>query len=707
MEPHHLLELQGRNMSGASAMRSNPSQPPLTTQTHRWRDVQCMAEHVQYIGINEPIYVVEDDSKKICSNRACPEQINRIKIITVEPLLDWGTVTATLDVFIDPGVEFSFRRNGPLMDNPLWTQLVKRSMPKELRAYCTDCLGELYKRRREAWEVIDELTYKHAHGRPLMPLMPPIQRPRSKAEMYDRRESTSPDTHGEGSCFVHSLLAVDGTSTATRSASGHTVEDSRNGFSVKAKEPLRPQNFSGTAQTLPNNDFTSAQPAVRYIDVSFRSSSFFPQTPPLSRQPPATASINHTVSTKNERDTHEEEYKKQGVGAIEGSELDFTSLKRGDGRGINTNAFCRFLESRTENRLAKRLAKMLPDTRDFGRSVNEAGPSTPKRKAGTSPGSGSLGLSSVPSNLSTQAVYSPIAFESKGKARAPAEPNPFPHSNFPSDLSYPNNPEKGDGKKVTFGLNTTPPPKPSTKPQPQFAPVFCRVNAATQGPPPGVSELEYLAFLTRVPAKDDIICICNKPAQTYDVRIAQCNTPDCPIGWLHYNCGDTTFKRSISHRTQICQICRNEKHFADLYSLGGSASQTTPPAPLTGEDIVAAAVPNMGGFTASRNPYGLAGGNSGAVNGKPLSPLAPSFIPGLGAAEASGSGLQPAVGSAMAMGLAPSRPALFTEAYTQGPQLALEADERWAHRLAISVGRAGYGYPDDEWDDEIDMYTDE
>ncbi|KAI0626771.1 hypothetical protein TUN199_01188 [Pyrenophora tritici-repentis] len=590
-------------------MGSNSSQPPATTQGYRWRDAQCMAEHVQYIEttmtVKDLIYVVEDDSKKICSNRACPEQTKRIAIITVEPLLNWGTLTEAHDVFIDPGAVPSFRRNGFLMDDPVWTQYVKKLIPKELRSYCTDCLGELYKRCKEAWEVIDELTYKRAHARLPMLLMPPILRPKSNAQMYDQRDSSSPDTHDESS-LVHRLLSIDGLNIVTQNATGRTAEDSLKGSSVKGKKPLRPQHFSEVDDTSRNNDFTSAQLAVREVG-------------------------------------------------------------------------------------------------EFATDVNEAGPSTPKRNASTSPANGSSGLGSVPPNLSNQDLHPLIPFDGNGEASIRAHSNSSPLSNVPSDLSNRTTPEQGSS-----------PPKPSPKPQPHLAPVFRRAPA-TQNPAPGVSEQEYLASLTRVPNKDDIICICHKPAQTNEVRIVQCNTPDCPIGWLHYKCGDANFKRSVRWRTQVCEICKNEKHFANNLAAGGSTAPQTPP-PFTGEDIIAVVVPNIGGFTASRNPYGLAG-NSGAVNGKPtppLSPLAQSFIPALCATQASGSDTQPAVGSAMAMGLAPSRPALFTEAYTNGTQLALEADERWADercaRLAAEVGAAGCEDEWDDWDGEMDVsgqYEDE
>ncbi|KAI1671042.1 hypothetical protein A1F97_00613 [Pyrenophora tritici-repentis] len=689
-------------------MGSNSSQPPATTQGYRWRDAQCMAEHVQYIEttmtVKDLIYVVEDDSKKICSNRACPEQTKRIAIITVEPLLNWGTLTEAHDVFIDPGAVPSFRRNGFLMDDPVWTQYVKKLIPKELRSYCTDCLGELYKRCKEAWEVIDELTYKRAHARLPMLLMPPILRPKSNAQMYDQRDSSSPDTHDESS-LVHRLLSIDGLNIVTQNATGRTAEDSLKGSSVKGKEPLRPQHFSEVDDTSRNNDFTSAQLAVRtnYIAVSLPNSNSFLQTPLPNRQSPTTACVNHTASATHEKNTQEEDYKKLGSSATKGSIPDFSSLKRGEGCDINTLAFCSYVKSCIEKRLTKKMLRILGEVGEFATDVNEAGPSTPKRNASTSPANGSSGLGSVPPNLSNQDLHPLIPFDGNGEASIRAHSNSSPLSNVPSDLSNRTTPEQGSS-----------PPKPSPKPQPHLAPVFRRAPA-TQNPAPGVSEQEYLASLTRVPNKDDIICICHKPAQTNEVRIVQCNTPDCPIGWLHYKCGDANFKRSVRWRTQVCEICKNEKHFANNLAAGGSTAPQTPP-PFTGEDIIAVVVPNIGGFTASRNPYGLAG-NSGAVNGKPtppLSPLAQSFIPALCATQASGSDTQPAVGSAMAMGLAPSRPALFTEAYTNGTQLALEADERWADercaRLAAEVGAAGCEDEWDDWDGEMDVsgqYEDE
>jgi len=152
---------------------------------------------------------------------------------------------------------------------------------------------------------------------------------------------------------------------------------------------------------------------------------------------------------------------------------------------------------------------------------------------------------------------------------------------------------------------------------------------------------------------------------------------------------------------------------------GGNAVSCTQRPAFSGLDVATAALPNVGGFTAMSNPYGLA--DSGPVKSKTttLSPFAPSFIPGLGASETPGQNGQAAVGSALTMGLVPARPYLFTEAYTNARELSRQADEHRTRNflenafrayedtanncIAARVDANEYAYNEYEWDDEMDM----
>jgi len=740
-EPHQLLQLQflfWRKLSSACVARFNLPDPHAATREQRWRDVQYLAEHVDYIenvlrrmilptlhgtslslAVGDRIFVAHDDSNKICSNQACaeahkdtPERNNGIRIITMEPFLHWGTIAVAHDLHIAAGVVLAFRRNGPLMDDPLWTQYVGKLLPKELRAYCTDCLEELWARRREAWEIIDQPTSNVGHGH--LP-MQPIQRPRSDPETYYQIKNIEPETRDEISNLVCYPFALDGASAEIQNARGGAIENSVIDCSVKVKEPVHLQPSLEKADTPLNNDCTSSQPAHTANYIVVHSRTVFLDAAHDCQLPTLTTNL--------------EEHERLGSTSIKDSVPDFGSGNREHGRRIDTDSVCRFFTSRARYRLAM-LQQKDADQHGYFSSLNEPTPSTPKRMASADVKVRASEISSSPSDLPAQDIYTPILYYSKGHRTGQeetysADPN-LASSNFSNHQVSPPIPYTGKGKAKALPLNTTSPsplPKPSSKLQPPFAPIFRKDNPATQVTPPGVSELEHTASLTRLPAKDDIICICGKPAQTFDVRIAQCITPDCPIGWVHYDCMDTKFKRCIRHRTQKCEICRNEEHFAEVNRQGSwsgedAVSSAQRPAFL-GLDAVTAALPNIGGFTAMSNPYGLA--DSGPVGGKTttLSPLAPSFIPGQGASETSGQNGQTTVGSALTMGLVPARPHLFTEAYTNARELSRQADERWTRiflenafrvhedtakvRIAARLDANEYAYDEYEWDDEMDM----
>ncbi|RMZ70841.1 hypothetical protein GMOD_00008486 [Pyrenophora seminiperda CCB06] len=711
VKPDLLLQWQGllwRDPSGP-AVKCNPSGLPVATQEHRWRDRQYVAEHVDYIEtalrgtiprrlygislnltVNKRIFVVHDDSK-VCSNQACaeahrddPQHNKRTTIITLEPFLDWGTITATQDLHIASGIILTFRRNGALMDDPLWTQYVGKLVPKGLQGYCIECLEELWARRRDAWEIIGDLQFPVEHEYLLEQLMQLMQHTRPEAELFELGESVNPDTCDQRPNISLGPLELDGGSPTN--------------YLVKGKEPLRTQHLSETAISSLSNHRTpehSAQP-TEYTTV--RNLICPPRPPLIHHQSPIKRPNDHD---KIAQDTQEEKYEKLGSASLLDNTVPyFGSGHCGNVRDIDTNAVCRFFLQRARKRREKLARKKEAAINGYFTSVDGPGSVAPEGMARSSIESRLSEPSSFPLNLSDHDVYPLVAYTGKGKGKA-----------------LPVN-----------GASTGPPTKSSKKPQPPFEPVFPRVDPVTQVVPPGVSEREHAAFLARIPDKDNLICICGKPARTYDVRIAQCITPDCPIGWLHYDCMDTKFKLCFRHGTQKCDICRNEEDFAEMNQQGNWSGETaidSSQEPISlGEAAVAAALPNIGGFKATSNPYGLA--SSGPVGGgktTKLSPTAPCFNPVSNPSEESGPNHAAAVGSAIPMGLAPSLPFVLTNAYMNPQEFSHQADDRWARAfrnhplraqeatgiasIAAEVATTGYAYADDEWDDEMDMRIDE
>jgi hypothetical protein len=144
--------------------------PSNAAQSYRWRNGQNLAEHVEHVThalegrgsgrryqtTGDVVFIVHDNSKKACNNPSCSDagpkalgQAQTSQVITLEPLLDWGTVEPASDVLVASGRIFPFRRNGPRMDDPLWTQVVRKLVPQQPRTYCLDCIEELINRQVE------------------------------------------------------------------------------------------------------------------------------------------------------------------------------------------------------------------------------------------------------------------------------------------------------------------------------------------------------------------------------------------------------------------------------------------------------------------------------------------------------------------------------------------------------------------------------
>lgn len=102
-----------------------------------------------------------DDTKNdICDYlsdlRDTPKHTCHAKIVRIEPLIHWGTVTpAGPWHYILP-----FHRNGELVqdrEKPEFKLLVRRIVGTNAPAYCVDCLGYLWNKRAEARETMRQL----------------------------------------------------------------------------------------------------------------------------------------------------------------------------------------------------------------------------------------------------------------------------------------------------------------------------------------------------------------------------------------------------------------------------------------------------------------------------------------------------------------------------------------------------------------------
>lgn len=90
-----------------------------------------------------------------CASRS-DNQPRSSTIVTIEPLIHWGTVTPAADVQLCRGSTQAFRRNGEKCDDPLWTQAIKAYRPQHPTSYCSDCLNMLLDIRATTWDALQQ-----------------------------------------------------------------------------------------------------------------------------------------------------------------------------------------------------------------------------------------------------------------------------------------------------------------------------------------------------------------------------------------------------------------------------------------------------------------------------------------------------------------------------------------------------------------------
>ncbi|KAI4643768.1 hypothetical protein J4E93_006781 [Alternaria ventricosa] len=672
-------------------------------QTYRWSYDQVLAEHAghviqalegrgsgtRYQTTGDVVFIFNENSKKPCGNPSCPDtkkratgQIQPSRVVTLEPLLDWGTVEPASDIIVAAGRIFPFRRNGPRMKDPLWTQVARKLVPQQPPTYCLGCIEELVDRHAEKVLASQPQGARHFHS-----LIRPIRRPTSKEDLYDLREGSDSedDRSVEGlACSTTGSLYLDGATDETPHTepvdytSYHslgifpTLKDRESSWTSaynvlfvgdkrSAGEPISPQ-CSPRSFTTPLDSSS-----LNRVYSPLLSLSLHYNTPPPTPGKPKTRIYVH----RDPESVQHAEYEKFGSKALlTDSVPDFGSGSRRFGRDIDTNAVRGFFTNHRVRRESMARAKGT-DIRNFFTVINPEGPSTPQRAVKTKNVDGDdTDLSDVPSDISEQ-EYDP---DGPGGEYTPVKKKGKPSSN----------------KKTP-----SPPSKPAGKKQSPHAPMYRKRDPAANNTVPfGITKEAFETHLQHLPAKTDLICSCRKPARTNEVQITQCMNKDCRVRWYHKDCLDRVGKLKARHGTYFCEQCQNEKYYADLSQANGWSTkklvQNEIGMPFTGQEV-AGTFGNTGDFQAAANSYGLA--TSSPTN--MLSALADPFTP------TSAVGLSRlAVGSEPSLGLATSRPYFVNKAYTQGQENARIADEDYEHAQK-------YGFYPERWDEEGDDGDDE
>ncbi|KAG9191488.1 hypothetical protein G6011_10222 [Alternaria panax] len=686
------------------------------TQSYRWKDGQDLAKHIEHVAHalegrgsgkvyqtkGDLVFIVNDASKKGCNNLTCPgagescvEMTKSPLSITLEPLLDWGTVEPASDMRVASGWIFAFRRSGPRMYDPLWTVQVKKLVPEQTRTYCLHCLEELMNRRAEAQVNIDRSVGQPQKARHHYFPGRPIQCPTSRSELYDLREGGEFDDDPSFEALVFSTagsLQLDGFTEQIPYADSRDYASNKTNIRDSSLAVENNPTFVGDtgvssrSQRLPR----SSTPPLGHNRVDSvhsqllsGSSSHYPFSKDNSRPQNLDTPSNRAFVQQDPTSVEQNEYAKLGSATLlKNSVPYFGTGHRQLGRDIDTNAACRFFTNHRIRRENMAKPKDI-DIRNFFTVVNPQGPSTPQRAVKTKsvdyeePDLSDDDFDDVKEENDSDAPdgeYTPI--RNKGKARSKSisprtKTVPSPKKKTPSPLS-----------------------KPAGKVQQPNAPIYRKHDSPIDDSPPfGVAQAALESYTEHVPLKIDLICSCHKPARTNEVLIAQCRNKDCRLRWYHKDCLSMRGKLQARHGTFLCEQCQNEKHYTDLSRANGwtrtKMIQNEIGMPFTAQEMVAT-LGNTGNFQAVANPYGLATSASSTT----LSPFAEPFTPGNMTATDAPALSHLAIGSEPFLGLEMSCPYFVTEAYTKADEHRREADDAWESAQM-------YGYDSNEWNEEM------
>ncbi|KAF1844194.1 uncharacterized protein K460DRAFT_419139 [Cucurbitaria berberidis CBS 394.84] len=686
---------------------------PSISNTVLSEDEQLLARHVKTIADlldSNHIFVLRDGSKMRCYNLTCCTQDDNhtfhTHIITIEPLLDWGTVTPVPNLLISQGKVLVFSRDGEKMADPLWTLEVKALARKEPLAYCIRCLEHLMRMRVKAWAIIDQLGHVaygaiHPYDRPTRSIHYGNKQTEVdwlSKEPYFASDSVNSasgsselsNSHNQaGDQVTVTPLQLDGPIDSLRPeqrllAPSHSMETPRlrSKLNLSSTVDRLDQKWSShmeeAAEALESKDsphgarpFTQAPGLTSSENVASplatRTSTWNPVNQPLPT--PATPASNQTFyysDTPRHLRSDSGDHQPSSP-AFRNTTSPVTSghkTTRRFGCEIDTNAVVTYLRATTE--LTEDMIKdkkSKSDIRSFFAPVRCPSAQIPGTdfdavKTRLNPILISDSSDSIDESEDSSNAKNP--HELKGETRQLKPPKRKKIS--------PKKKKKSPTRPKT-GAAIKPLPKNKTeRPQPIFSPLFAkRLPTKLEDIPDTVSEDTFKAYQTRLPEPNDLICSCQKPARTLEVKIAQCAGNECIVGWYHYMCLEKREKLKANFGTMVCQHCIVDKQFADQDQKNGwsvdKMVQAETQVSFTSKELLGA-FPEIGGVMGVKNPYGLA-----VATAEDEAGLLDS------AASMSAPENHGVLGSLACFGYADSRPHVVTEAYTNAQAYVYDAED--------------------------------
>ncbi|KAF1914568.1 hypothetical protein BDU57DRAFT_298084 [Ampelomyces quisqualis] len=637
------------NRSGLQLRTSKT--PAMTNQT------LLSACHITFIaGLlqSNHLFVVGTKTPRMCEFPSCALQSDyhprSASIITIEPLVHWGTVTPVTDVLLCGGNIQAFRRNGDKCDDPLWKEAINIYTPQYPTSYCSDCLNMLLENRATAWDALQRNSASSFTAINSLPVhviqtagvsghltgngkvsftlgcrrtarenkASEDERPRSYESFIDRTLDASLSLDGacdtlpkqdNGKCTSNNGLgSMSFRAHGEVEQQGHSVHDDNS-----IKEISSPTaGFPPTNESPFTQDSTAVIQDTVYCAHTATSSRHVnrPASLPLSR---STYNYNNPPPVTLLRQAQPNSYKAQDpvpskYSANTGSSFTPNSgTKREFGRELNTNVNLKphkdFAFATSNAKMTKSSAHEVEDIQKFFSSA--LSPARPDHAESISKKAKIMLppiITTSPEEKGSETSWETAFTNSAAKTSNGSSP-PVSHP-----LNAKDSPLRA--RKSPFPFKKFPPLKfiTTSKPtSPTTTPFFAKRPNPTPCPPE-ISSQTYTLYTSRVPTATEIICTCSRFASTPSTQIAQCANTSCVIGWYHYDCLDKSGKISARHGRLICRICKNEQELKEKDKEMGWTVEKMVDAetkmPFDGKEILAN-LPGVGGVEGVVAPYGF------------------------------------------------------------------------------------------------------
>ncbi|KAH7406852.1 hypothetical protein DE146DRAFT_778345 [Phaeosphaeria sp. MPI-PUGE-AT-0046c] len=695
----------------SNTIRLSPQKSLVTEELLR---IACHVTFITELLQANHVFIFSNKPGLVCEFSSCPLRSENppqpCPIVTMEPLIHWGTVTPETDIFPCPGRVQLFRRDGEKCADPLWTQAIMKLTPQQPASYCLECLGTMMKKRTAALQAmkrqkprsftaVNSTSALKAQGRLFEPVHGPEVQYRREKSINKDQISFAEQCLGDKDMREHvpaTPLCLDGASKTRRDNKIIPLRPGRNkyGFLIFANPCSNSEKIT-ISDSSDSDDSDSNKIALQHsrkrsifsVLVDSRDSNEQSPTPGGDE-----SEVSKTTLSTFSRD------------CLVPRDTSFTLTPAMLNDGFTVSAWAKVNRPKSMSGQSSNHNHRCQETRPSAAVQSQGSYKcslAPAQNAGREFGR------ELDTNVSSSAVKMSTKPDSKMKAKKKntaaeveirdflakpvkdfAEQIPSPEhlhdntsSNEPSssgswqttarwnetietdqednDISAaptsrsPRSPPTPVKSNRKFPLQKLSPPsalKPSIPPK---GPFFAKFPETAPVDESEVSPQILQAYTTRIPSTTETICTCRRPSASPSLTLAQCSNPRCVFIWFHYDCLDKAGKLSARHGQLVCHHCKNERFFGehdDVQALVRRELEFK----ILGADIVAA-MPGLGGTMGLVDPYGLGSAAREQQQKKVV--------------------VEGALGVLEFMGYMESRPGIVSEAYLEPAKFAARVEQ--------------------------------